>query len=268
MAKGLEGKKIVIAGSKIPEDMAEVIERRGGTALVRPLQGLIPANPSEIEQDVRQFMEKDIDWVIFTTGIGYEAIYTAAERLGITEQFVEKLKNAKVACRGYRTNALLKKSGVHPAVSADDGTIANMIDKLRLFDFDGCRVWMQLHGELTAQIHQFIESQPGMKTQAVLPYRYHAPEQETLQTLTEELLQKQVDAVCFTTQVQVNYLFDYAQETGCEAELKEVFENHVLAAAVGKVTADALRSRGVERMLVPQVERMGSMIVEIGRFFE
>ncbi|NGZ74593.1 uroporphyrinogen-III synthase [Saccharibacillus alkalitolerans] len=268
MAKGLEGKTIVIAGSKIPQDMAEVIERRGGTALVRSLQGLTPADPSEIERDVRQFAEQEFDWVIFTTGIGYEAVYAAAERLGLAGEFVEKLKGAKVACRGYRTNALLKKSGIHPAVSADDGTIANMIDKLQLFDFDGCRVWLQLHGELTAQIHQFIESQPGMKTQAMLPYRYQAPERETLAQLTEELFQRQVDAVCFTTQLQVNYLFDYAQETGREAELKEAFEHHVLAAAVGKVTADALRGRGVERMAVPEVERMGAMIVEIGRFFE
>ncbi|WP_172193781.1 uroporphyrinogen-III synthase [Saccharibacillus qingshengii] len=268
MANGLEGKKIVIAGSKIPEDMAEVIERRGGTALVRSLQGLTPADPSEIERDVRQFIEQEYDWVIFTTGIGYEAVYAAAERLGMVEAFEEKLKSSKVACRGYRTNSLLKKSGVHPAVSADDGTIANMIDKLQLFNFDGCHVWLQLHGELTAQLHQFIESQPEMNTQAVLPYRYHAPEQETLAQLTEELLRHQVDAVCFTTQVQVNYLFDYALETGCEAELKESFEHHVLAAAVGKVTADALREKGIERMVVPKVERMGSMIVEIGRFFE
>ncbi len=268
MAKELEGKRIVIAGSKIPEDMAEVIERRGGTALVRSLQGLTPAEPTEIEQDVRQFVEQGADWVIFTTGIGYEAIYAAAERLGVVETFVEKLKGAKVACRGYRTNALLKKSGIHPAVSADDGTIANMIDKLQVFNFDGCQVWLQLHGELTAQIHRFIESQPGMKVQAVLPYRYHAPEQETLAQLTEELLQHQVDAVCFTTQVQVNYLFDYAREIGSEAEVKASFENQVLAAAVGKVTADALRERGVERMVVPKVERMGAMIVEVARFFE
>lgn len=268
MANGLEGKRIVIAGSKIPKDMAEVIERRGGTALVRSMQGLTPADHTEIERDVKQFTEQEFDWVIFTTGIGYEAIYEAAERLGLLEEFAEKLRGAKVACRGYRTNALLKKAGVHPVVSADDGTIANMIDKLQLFDFDGCRVWLQLHGELTAQLHQFIEGQPGMKTQAVLPYRYHAPERETLSQLTEELLQKRVDAVCFTTQVQVNYLFDYARETGCEAEMKEVFENQVLAAAVGKVTADALSDRGIDRMVVPQVERMGAMIVEVGRFFE
>lgn len=268
MAKELEGKTIVIAGSKIPEDMAEVIERRGGTAVVRSLQGLMPSEPEEIEKDVRQLTEQGADWIIFTTGIGYEAIYQAAERQNLVPLFEERLKQAKVACRGYRTNALLKKSGVHPVVSADDGTIANMLDKLKAFDCNGCTVWMQLHGEMTSQLHEFIAGEPGMKVQAVLPYRYRAPERETLSLLMDELLHNQVDAVCFTTRLQVNYLFDYARECGQEDEIRNVFEHHILAGAVGKVTADALREEGVTRMVVPELERMGAMIVEIGNFFE
>jgi len=42
----------------------------------------------------------------------------------------------------------------------------------------------------------------------------------------------------------------------------------VLAAAVGKVTAEALREEGVERLLAPDLERMGAMIVELARFYE
>ncbi|ANF97001.1 uroporphyrinogen-III synthase [Paenibacillus bovis] len=268
MTKELEGKTIVITGSKIPEDMAEVIERRGGKARVRSLQGLVPADPAEIDKDVRQLTEQGADWIIFTTGIGYEAIYKSAERQGILPLFEERLQKAKVACRGYRTKAYLKKSGVHPVVSADDGTIANMIDKLNAFDFNGCQVWLQLHGELTSQLHDFISSEPGMKVQAVLPYRYQAPDREILAQLTDELLQHQVDAVSFTTQVQVNYLFDYAKEHGQQEALQDTFNHHVLAAAVGKVTADALREEGITRIVVPELERMGAMIVEIAHFFE
>jgi len=268
MAKELEGKTIVITGSKIPEDMAEVIERRGGTALVRSLQGLMPADPAEIDKDVRQLTEQGADWIIFTTGIGYEAIYKSAERQGIVPLLEERLQKAKVACRGYRTNAYLKKSGVHPVVSADDGTIANMVDKLSAFDFKGCQVWLQLHGELTSQLHDFISSEPEMNVQAVLPYRYQAPDRDTLAQLMDELLQHQVDAVSFTTQVQVKYLFDYAREQGQEEDLRNTFNHQVLAAAVGKVTADALRDENITRIVVPELERMGAMIVEIARFFE
>ena len=268
MSKDLQNKKIVIAGSQKTEEMAEIIERRGGVPLVRSLQGLTDSDPVEVEEDVKCFIQQGADWFIFTTGIGFEAMIQAAERLNVVSEFEERLKETKIACRGYKTNAYLKKSGIHPVVCDDDGTIASMIEKLEVFDFTNQKVWIQLHGELSSQLYQFIQSKGSMDVQAVLPYRYHAPEQETLATLMNELIQREVDAVCFTTRVQVGYLFDYAREHGREEELKSVFEQDVLAAAVGKVTAEALQDKGVSRIIVPEKERMGALIVEIAHYYE
>ncbi|WIV20941.1 uroporphyrinogen-III synthase [Paenibacillus polygoni] len=268
MSKDLQNKKIVIAGSQKTDEMAEIIERRGGVPLVRSLQGLTDSDPVEVEEDVRRFIEQGADWFIFTTGIGFEAMIQAAERLNTVSEFEKRLKETKIACRGYKTNAYLKKSGIHPVVCDDDGTIASMIEKLELFDFTDQKVWIQLHGELSSQLHQFIQSKGSMDVQVVLPYRYHAPEQETLASLMNELILREVDAVCFTTRVQVGYLFDYAKEHGREEELKSVFDQDVLAAAVGKVTAEALQDKGVSRIIVPEKERMGALIVEIAHYYE
>ena len=41
----------------------------------------------------------------------------------------------------------------------------------------------------------------------------------------------------------------------------------VLAVAVGKVTAEALYEEGVNRVLFPEEERMGSMVVAMSRHF-
>lgn len=268
MSNDLQNKKIVIAGSQKTDEMAEIIERRGGVPLVRSLQGLTDSDPVEVEEDVKRFIEQGADWFIFTTGIGFEAMIQAAERLNTVSEFEKRLKETKIACRGYKTNAYLKKSGIHPVVCDDDGTIASMIEKLELFDFTDQKVWIQLHGELSSQLHQFIQSKGSMDVQVVLPYRYHAPEQETLASLMNELILREVDAVCFTTRVQVGYLFDYAKEHGREEELKSVFDQDVLAAAVGKVTAEALQDKGVSRIIVPEKERMGALIVEIAHYYE
>ena len=37
---------------------------------------------------------------------------------------------------------------------------------------------------------------------------------------------------------------------------------------MGKVTAEALVEEGIERIVVPQHERMGAMIVELVHYFE
>lgn len=268
MSKDLQNKKIVIAGSQKTEEMAEIIKRRGGVPLVRSLQGLTDSDPIEVEEDVKHFTRQGADWFIFTTGIGFKAMIQAAERLNAVSEFEERLKKTKIACRGYKTNAFLKKSGIHPVVCDDDGTIASMIEKLEVFDFTDQKVWIQLHGELSTQLNQFIQSKGGMDVHAILPYRYHAPEQETLASIMNELIQREVDAVCFTTRFQVGYLFDFAREHGREDEVRSVFEQDVLAAAVGKVTAEALRDRGISRIIVPEKERMGALIVEIAHYYE
>ncbi|MCY8161019.1 uroporphyrinogen-III synthase, partial [Bacillus licheniformis] len=57
-------------------------------------------------------------------------------------------------------------------------------------------------------------------------------------------------------------------ENGYAGKIVQSFQDSVLAAAVGKVTAEALREEGVERLLAPDLERMGAMIVELARFYE
>lgn len=50
--------------------------------------------------------------------------------------------------------------------------------------------------------------------------------------------------------------------------MKKVFEERAIAAAVGKVTAEALREEGITRLLAPEIERMGAMIVELTKYYE
>lgn len=67
--------------------------------------------------------------------------------------------------------------------------------------------------------------------------------------------------------MQVNYLFHYALEKGRKQALLQAFNGPALAAAVGKVTAQALKAYGVQRMIVPETERMG-LIIAISQYYE
>ncbi len=78
----------------------------------------------------------------------------------------------------------------------------------------------------------------------------------------------QVHAVCFTTAVQVHAFFKLAAEWGRKEELQALFEQDVLAVAVGKVTAEALKEEGIDRILAPSLERMGAMIIELSQYMK
>lgn len=264
----LKDKRIVIAGSQKTDEMGIIIEKQGGTPVIRSLQGLTVFDETIISDQLKQLANEGADWVILTTGIGAESLVKAAGKLGIDESILNVLTQAKIATRGYKTSAFLKRTGLNAVVSDDDGTVHSLIQNLEACDFKGQRVWIQLHGEPSPELESFLVDKGAAYVQSVLPYRHTPPETSTLETILSELEEGSVDTVCFTTGVQVRYLFRYAIETGREKSLLAAFNGKVLAAAVGKVTAEALKEYGVTRIIVPETERMGAMIIEISHYYE
>lgn len=264
----LQGKQIVIAGSRKTDEMCMVIEKQGGVPIVRSLQGLTMFDEALLEEPLRNFAEQGADWVILTTGMGSDQIVNTADSIGIKQAVLGRLAEAKIATRGYKTSAFLKRSDLKAIVSTDDGTMDGLIENLEAFDFEGQRVWIQLHGEPAPKLVRFLENKGASQVEAVLPYKHVPPDAATVELLLSELSAGTVDTVCFTTAVQVHYLFKHAIESGRKESLLNIFNQHIVAAAVGKVTAAALKEYGVERIIVPELERMGALVIEIGRYYE
>jgi len=263
----LEGKKIVIAGSRKTDEMSLLIEKQGGVPVIRSLQGLIYFDEKAVEKELQFCADHAVDWFVLTTGTGTETLLNRAAQLGIDAVLIEKMKTAKVASRGYKTYAMLKKLDIKPEVLDDDGTTEGLLRALAPYSFAGQNVVVQLHGEPQPKLVQFLEER-GARVVQLLPYRHIEPDTETLQTLCDELKEGLVDAVCFTTAVQVRYLFDYARRHNLVSTLKAAFAGKVRAVAVGKVTAEALSNEGVEIVVSPANERMGSMIIELVNYYK
>lgn len=264
----LQGKQIVIAGSRKTDEMCMVIEKQGGVPIVRSLQGLTMFDEALLEEPLRNFAEQGADWVILTTGMGSDQIVNTADSIGIKQAVLGRLAEAKIATRGYKTSAFLKRSDLKAIVSTDDGTMDGLIENLEAFDFEGQRVWIQLHGEPAPKLVRFLENKGASQVEAVLPYKHVPPDAATVELLLSVLSAGTVDTVCFTTAVQVHYLFKHAIESDRKELLLNIFNQHIVAAAVGKVTASALKEYGVERIIVPELERMGALVIEIGRYYE
>ena len=266
MEKGLSGKRIVVGGTRKLEEISTLIEKQGGIPVIRSLQGTVFLAEKEVEPGVLEFIEKGADWVIFTTGIGIDTLISIAAKLGLEEDFIDKIRHAKVASRGYKTLAALKKLAIKPIAAADDGTTKGLVRAFEGIDFSGKRVMVQLHGETAPVLTQFLEAQ-GAVVQKILPYQHIEPEEETVKTLCKELIADECDAVCFTTAVQVRSLFDFARKTNRYQEIVQAFKAQTLAVAVGKVTLEALKDEGIDRVLAPENERMGAMIITLADYY-
>lgn len=267
MGKGLEGKRVVIGASRKIEEISKLIENQGGIPVVRSLQGTVFLAEKEVEPALIKFVNEGADWVIFTTGIGTETLVNITEKLGVKAEYLKRLEAANIAIRGYKTKNYLKKIGVVPDILDEDGSTRGLIRALEDVDFAGKNVLVQLHGETASRLIQFLEDK-GASVATILPYQHIAPEWDAVQTLFEEMHDNKVDAVCFTSAIQVRSLFTFAKEKGVTKEILDAFQDNTLAVAVGKVTAEALSEEGVDKIVVPELERMGAMIIELSRYYE
>ncbi|MEI4790658.1 uroporphyrinogen-III synthase [Bacillus sp. FJAT-53060] len=267
MSKGLAGKTIAICGTRKTEEMRTLVEKQGGQAVIRSLQGTVFLAKEELQPGIETFVKQGADWVILTTGIGTDTLIESAEELNLGDAFMNILSNARIASRGYKTFAALKKRGIQPDVSDEDGTVRDLISKLEDKAFQGKRVMVQLHGENAPALIQFLHDK-GADVLPLLPYQHTPPKPEAAVTLLQEMKERKVHAVCFTTAVQVHAFFKLAAKWGRKEELQDLFEHHVMPVAVGKVTSEALKEEGVDRILAPSLERMGAMILELSQYMK
>jgi uroporphyrinogen-III synthase len=97
-------------------------------------------------------------------------------------------------------------------------------------------------------------------------YRWSLPDDPgPARRLLDAIADGQLDAVTFTCAVAVHHAFEMAADT---AALVAAFDADVLAVAVGPVTAEALRDRGVGRLLQPARARLGSMVHALVEWLE
>lgn len=266
VARRLEGKRIALTGPRRAEELGKLIENMGGIPLYRPAQGTVFLEDEKLRQGIRTWVSQPPDWSIFTTGIGLSALFEMAEEMGLLEVLLANLSNSRIAARGYKTVNVLKKRQLTPHVRDDDGSTDGLIRELAAYELKGATVLLQLYGDRAPKLVEWLEQQGAVCTE-ILPYRHIAPPEEDLNRLLLDIVEGKVDAVSFTSSPQVRFLLEYAEKQGRFDELISALRGPVIAVAVGKVTAQGLYEAGIPRVVAPKEERMGSMIVELARYF-
>lgn len=268
MAKGLTHKHIAIAASRKTDEMIEIIERQGGTGAVRSLQGTIFPAGDTLKPSIEEVFAAVPEWYIFTTGIGVKSMIETAEQMGKKEMFINLLKEADVAVRGYKTYNAMKELGVVPAVRDDDGTTKGLMRQMGETDIKNKKVMVQLHGVSSPVLYAFLENKGAEHILEVLPYQHIEPDEQTVQLLCDELKSGTYHAICFTTAIQVHSLFRYAEKNGGAEDVRFILTEKTTAVSVGKVTTEALHEEGVGNVVAPENERMGAMIIALAKHLE
>ncbi len=261
--QALTNKTIAVTGGRKGEEITALIEKQGGRAVIRPAQGTVFTNQEQVVETLQSMIAHPPDVFIFTTGMGERRMADLATEAGLFEQYENLLQAVPIAVRGTKTFQHFKQKGITPATVADSGTMKQLEKTLTI---ENKRVLLQMHGE---NVPEFIETleQANNTVVTIYPYEHTPPEEAVLDQLIEEIEEKQLDAVAFTSAIQVRYFFEYVERMKKKGDILTLFSKEVLPVAVGEVTAEHLEKNGVERILMPATPRMGAMVMEMAKYY-
>lgn len=248
----LEGRTIALAEGRQLEELAQMLEKEGATALRCPMIGIFdPPDPAPVRAWLDELVADRFDYVVLLTGEGLRRLLNRAEIDGRKEPVLAALGRTRTVTRGPKPVRALKEVGLSPAVVAATPTTEGVIASLRGEPLAGRGVGVQLYSESNPPLVEFLAS-AGASVRTVLPYVYApAADAQRVADLIVGLAEGRVDAIVFTSSPQVDRLYEVAGACGLDARLRQGLER-TRVAAVGPVVADNLRQRGARVDICPE----------------
>ena len=124
------------------------------------------------------------------------------------------------------------------------------------------------YGERNAALAAALEAR-GARLEELSLYEWKLPDDiEPLKSLVQELIEKRVDAIAFTNEIQCRHLFRVADDMGLARQLALALNTDTIVAAIGPVCADSLQVLGVTPDVIPAQPSMGSMVTALAEYFE
>ncbi|MGC1648944.1 MAG: uroporphyrinogen-III synthase [Candidatus Sulfotelmatobacter sp.] len=264
-AGGFGGRTVLSFESRRSAEIATLIEKYGGRAIVAPATREIPAESSaDVARFASALLEGKIDLAIFLTGVGTRALARAIEPFCAREDFVSALSRVPVLARGPKPVAALKELGVPILWNVPEPNtwreILQVVDSNNV-SLQDRRVAVQEYGVPSKDLEQGLQER-GAEVLAVHVYDWALPEDTApLRNAIGALMAGNVDVVLFTAAIQVHHLLQVAEEMKCRDSLMEAL-GKIKVASIGPVTSEALGEYGIRVSMEPTHPKMGFLVKE------
>jgi uroporphyrinogen-III synthase len=252
MSHSLEGFTIALAESRQLEELAQMLESEGATALRCPMLSILDApDPAPVLAWLRDLCADRFAYVALMTGEALRRLLHFAERERFREACVAALTRTKIITRGPKPGQVLREIGLTPTRVAPAPTTEGVVAALQNEPLQGLSVGVTLYGEPNPALEKFLIS-AGAYVHTVMPYIYApAAEDDRVADLIVRLHSGSVDVMLFTSSPQVDRLYEVAERRGLQEAL-HIGLARTRIAAVGPVLAKHLRQRGARVDICPE----------------
>ncbi|HZA50620.1 MAG TPA: uroporphyrinogen-III synthase [Myxococcaceae bacterium] len=261
------GLRIALLEARLSGELAALVRRYGAEP------HCVPAVREE-EKDCREEISGLLDQLraeastifVFSTGVGVDALFAVARRLGRLGELEDALRRGTAVCRGPKPAAALKRVGLAASVMVKPPyTTGDLVLALEPIQMAGRSVVLVHYGERNVPLVSALEVR-GARLRELMLYEWRLPEDVgPVRELIAQIIEGGFAAVVFTSQIQARHLFRIAAEMGLAEALREALLGRTVVAAVGPTCARALAELGVSPDVVPENPKMGSMLFALSR---
>jgi len=247
----LQGKTIAVPEMRELEVFSALLERRGAKVLRCPLVTIYDSpHSAQVLAFAVKLAEGGFDDFVLITGEGLTRIMSCIDRYepALRPRFVEGLRNLRTITRGPKPARALRALGLKPQIEATEPTTDGVIRSLSVEPLEGRRMAVQLYGnDPNLTLMRFLRDRKAVIT-TVAPYVYgNAADDATVHSLLERMAAGEVDAIAFTSKLQIERLV-----TQHPAPLVRRALTRTKIAAVGPIVAEAIRAAGFEVASSPE----------------
>lgn len=267
-ASPLQGRTIVLTAQRRVEEFAAAFRRRGADVRhAAVLSSVSHVDDGELLAATRRLIDDPPGVVVVTTGVGFRGCLEAADTAGMGAELRQTLSTARLLARGAKARGAIQGAGLQCAWVAASEQAAEIRALLEAEDaaghgVRGQRVAVQHHGSGADGLDELV-SGLGADVVSLVVYRWAAPpDPDAVDAALRAVAGREVDAVVFTAAPGAVEFLRRAGDLGIRDAVVQGFQDQVVAACVGPVTAAPLQDAGVPT-LVPERFRSGSLVREL-----
>ncbi|HOI71553.1 MAG TPA: uroporphyrinogen-III synthase [Methanobacterium sp.] len=233
------GKKIAITRpiERSPEAI-KIIEDNGGTVLVAPTLELVIINTKPLKDLCRRADE--LDWLIFTSPTAILSLFKHCSDLK------DRLNpSCRIAVIGPRTGKYLSEHGLEADIIPEDYTAEGLLEIFEDIDVENQNIGLPRTLAARDMLPEGLKNK-GANVFLVEAYKSDLPQDRSkVNEMVQAIINREVDAVTFTSTLTASNLFEMADGKDKERLLEPLLSGEVLVAAIGPVTARALEKYGI-----------------------
>lgn len=257
-------RRIGITADRRWKEQAELFRKRGVDVIHGPTMRTLDLSLDEtLRRATAELVERPPDYLAISTGMGFRMWLEAAGTWGLAEGLKRGLADARILARGAKSSSAVRSAGLDLWWRAPNETMDEVVDRLVDEPLDGSRVAVQLFDPGGHPSTERLRAAAGELVELPV-YRWNLPEDVTAaRRLIDATVEGELDAVTFTSQPAVRYLFRIAESAGRADAVRGALNGHVMPACIGPVCAEAAREEGIERPVWPEPPRLPAMVRQV-----